>query len=52
MFEEQLAEKDKALAELKGPLQEKIANQTEQLTLGISRYSSENERLKKENPAN
>ena len=34
MFQKQLEEKDKAIAEMQGPLQEKIKQQTESLTMG------------------
>ena len=46
----QLEEKDKALEDLEGPMREKIKGQITQLELGISRYSGENQRLKRELP--
>ena len=36
MFNKQLEEKDKAIAEMEGPLQEKIKQQTDSLTMGTA----------------
>lgn len=50
IFKQQIEEKETAVAELRGPLQEKIKSQTDSLEKGIFKYQEENERLTRELP--